>query len=168
MEDHRFLILIKLIAIGTVVLTVTYILLVTYSDLAYIQPDEAQWSLVRSENRASKIAGASSSGAQSQREERLPLVAEKERQEEAARKDAERLALAAEKERQEEAAAQNKAARQALEAKKKRQEAAAQNEAERPALEAEKKRQDEAAAKKEAERSALEAEKKRQVKIRVR
>ena len=158
MEDRRFLILIKLIAIGTVVLTVTYILLVTYSDLAYIQPEEAQsLALLRSENRASKIAGASSSGAQSQREERLPLVAEKERQEEAARKDAERLALAAEKERQEEAAAQNKAARQALEAKKKRQEAAAQNEAERPALE-----QEEAAAKKEAERQALEAEKKRQ------
>jgi hypothetical protein len=95
-EDRRFLILIKLIAIGTVVLTVTYILLVTYSDLAYIQPEEARQpeqllgrsgdsQIEAAPTTASKIAGASSSGAQSQREERLPLVAEKERQEEAAK-----------------------------------------------------------------------------------
>jgi len=41
-EDRRFLILLKLIAIGTVVLTVTYILVVPYIDLAYIQPEEAR------------------------------------------------------------------------------------------------------------------------------
>ena len=173
MGDHRFLILIKLIAIGTVVLTVTYFLVVRYIDLAYIQPEEARQreqhlgrsgdsQIKAAPTTASGIGGASSSGAQSQREERLPLEAEKERQKEAARKDAERIALAAEKERQEEAAAQNEAARQALEAEKKRQEAAAKWEAERLALAAEKKRQEEAAAKNETERQALEAEKKRQ------
>ena len=76
MEDRRFLILLKLIAIGIVVLTVTYTLVVTYIDLTYIQPEEARQpeqhlgrsgdsQIKAAPTTASGIAGASSSGAQS-------------------------------------------------------------------------------------------------------
>jgi hypothetical protein len=140
--DRRFLI--KLFAIQAVILMVTYIVLASIQFEEARQPEQylgrsGDSQIKAAPTTASGIGAASSSGAQSQREERLALAAEKERQEEAARKDAERLALEAEKERQEEAA---------------------RKDAERLALAAEKERQEEAAAKKEAERLASEAEKK--------
>jgi hypothetical protein len=96
-EGRRFLILLKLIAIGTVVLTVTYILVVSYIDLAYIQPEETRqpWQhpgrpgdsqIKAAPTTASGIPGASSSGGKYQSEERLPLDAVKERQNDAAMK----------------------------------------------------------------------------------
>jgi hypothetical protein len=98
-EDRRFLI--ELFA--------SVILMVTCIVLASIQSQEArrpEQYLGRSGDSQIKVApttgsgigGASSSGAQSQGEERLALAAEKKRQEEAAAKnEAERLALEAEK-----------------------------------------------------------------------
>jgi flagellar biosynthesis GTPase FlhF len=147
-DRNRFLI--KVFVIEAVILIAAYIA------VASIQPEEARQpeqhlgrsgdsQIKAAPTTASGIAGASSSGAQSQREERLPLEAEKKRQEEAAAKnEAERLALEAEKKRQEEAA-KKEADRLALEAEKKLQEVAGKD-AERLALAAEKKRQQELAA----------------------
>ena len=102
MQDRHFLI--KLFVIQAVILIVTFIIV-----QASIQPEEARqpeqylgrsgdFQIKAAPTTASGIAGASSSGAQSQREERLALEAEKKRQEEAAaKKEAERLALEAEK-----------------------------------------------------------------------
>jgi hypothetical protein len=168
-DRNRFLI--KVFVIEAVILIAAYIA------VASIQPEEARQpeqhlgrsgdsQIKAAPTTASGIAGASSSGAQSQREERLPLEAEKKRQEEAAAKnEAERLALEAEKKRQEEAA-KKEAERLALEGEKKLQEEVARKDAERLALAAaaEKKRQEEAA-KLAAERLAREAEKKRQQEV---
>ena len=113
MEDSSFP---KLVAIGAVVPVLTYILWVTYIVLATVPSEEARQpeqylgrsgdsQIKAAPSTASGIEGASSSGAQSQREERLALETEKKRQEEAvAKSEAERLALEAEKKRQETAA----------------------------------------------------------------
>ena len=162
-EDRRFLI--KLFAIQAVILMVTYIVLASIQSEEAPQPEQylgrsGNSQIKAAPTTASGIGGASSSGAQSQGEERLALAAEKRRQEEAAaKKEAERLALEAEKKRQEEVA-KKEAERLPLEAEKERQEEAARKDAERLALEAEKERQEEAA-RKDAERLALEAEKER-------
>jgi len=146
-EDRRFLT--KLFAIEAVILIVTYFVLASIQSEEARQPEQylgrsGDSQIKAASTTASGIAGASSSGAQSQREERLALAAEKKRQEETAnKKEAERLALEeAEKKRQEEVA-KKEAERLALEAEKERQEEAARKDAERLALAAEKKRQEE-------------------------
>ena len=102
MQDRYFLI--KLLAIEAVILIVTCIIVL--ASIQSEEPRQPEQSLGRpgdfqikaAPTTASGIAGASSSGAQSQSEERLALEAEKKRQEEAAAKnEAERLALEAEK-----------------------------------------------------------------------
>ena len=105
MQDRYFLI--KLFAIQAVILIVTCIIVLASINEEARQPEQSlgrsgDFQIKAAPTTASGIAGASSSGAQAQREERLALEAEKKRQEEAARKDAERLALEAEKKRQEE------------------------------------------------------------------
>jgi hypothetical protein len=93
-EDRRFLI--ELFA--SVILMVTYIVLASIQSEEARRPEQYLGRSGDSQIKAAPTTASSSSGAQSEGEERLGLAAEKKRQEEAAaEKEADHLALEAEK-----------------------------------------------------------------------